>query len=172
MMMSMNEEGHYDHILIRDGAILVRVRRASCASTQDVQPEFFDVRTGVPLREIHPRFQEGELEHGVRLPDEVVATILGAGAPFGAEGRVDISKVISILDVKQRRLDTVVADSVLDQLRRIRDLLSEFMSVADLAEKEERFWMSQQVLTLVRKFSGRELEELQEIVQWLRSRRK
>jgi hypothetical protein len=172
MIRPMNDEGQYDHILIRDGAILVRVRCASCATTQDAQPEFFDVRTGVPLREIHPRFQTGELERGVRLPPEVVATILGAGAPFGTEGMVDISKVISILDVKQRRLDSVVADSVLDQLRLISNLLREFLSVANLAEKEERFWMSQQVLTLVRKFSGRELEELQEIVQWLRSRRK
>jgi hypothetical protein len=112
-----------------------------------------------------------ELARGTRLPSETVAVILGEGARFGADGSVDISKVVSILDVKQRKLDSVVADSILDQLRLISDLLREFLRVADSAEKEERFWMSQQVLALVRKFSGRELEDLQDIVEWLQSRR-
>jgi hypothetical protein len=172
MMLRMNGERQYDYILVRDGAILVRVFRTPCETGESVQLEFFDVRTGVPLREIHPRFQEAELERGTLLPDELVATILSEGVRLGVEASVDISKVISILDVKQRRLDSVVADSVLDQLRLISDLLHEFLSVADTADKDERFWMSQQVLALVRKFSGRELEELREIVQWLRSRRK
>jgi len=167
----MSEEEQYDHILIRDSAILVRIR-ARDETCEQSQPEFFDVRTGVPLREIFPAFQASELARGKRLPNEAVAVILGEGARFRADDSVDVSKVVSILDVKQRRLDSVVADSVLDQLRLISDLLREFLSVSDAAEREERFWMSQQVLTLVRKFSGRELEELREIVEWLRSRRK
>ena len=172
MIAHMTEEELHDYILIRDGSILVRISRANCETGENVQPEFFDVRTGVPLREIHPKFQPTELIRGARLTNEAVAVILGSGVPFGAGGSVDLAKVISILDVKQRKLDSVVADSVLDQLRLISDLLHEFLSVADLAEKEERFWMSQQVLALVRRFSGRELEELQETVLWLRSRGK
>jgi hypothetical protein len=171
MIRVMSEEEQYDHILIRDSAILVRIR-ARDETCEQSQPEFFDVRTGVPLREIFPAFQASELARGKRLPNEAVAVILGEGARFRADDSVDVSKVVSILDVKQRRLDSVVADSVLDQLRLISDLLREFLSVSDAAEREERFWMSQQVLTLVRKFSGRELEELREIVEWLRSRRK
>ncbi len=171
MIQAMNGEEYYDHVLIRDGAILARITCVDGNVREGAQPEFFDVRTGVQLREIHPPFQMSELARGARLPDEAVAVILGEGARFGAEGSVDISKVISILDVKQRKLDSVVADSVLDQLRLISNLLREFLRVADSAEREERFWMSQQVLTVVRKFSGRELEELQNIVEWLQSRR-
>lgn len=172
MITVMSDEGQYDYILIRDAAILVRIVRCGCQTGDTAHPAFFDVRTGVPLREIHPDFREAELARGTLLPEEAVVAILGEGARFGIDGSMDISKVISILDVKQRRLDSVVADSVLDQLRLISDLLREFLSVADGADREERFWMSQQVLTLVRKFSGRELEELRELVQWLRSRKK
>ena len=46
----------------------------------------------------------------------------------------------------------------------------EFLDAADHAQKEERFWLAQQVLTLVRKFSGRELAELEGIVEWLKRR--
>jgi hypothetical protein len=171
MIGAMNEEEQYDHVLIRDGAILARISCAGTDAREPAQPDFFDVRTGVQLREIHPPFHVSELARGTRLAREIVEVILGEGARFGAEGSVDISKVVSILDVKQRKLDSVVADSVLDQLRLISNLLREFLRVADSAEREERFWMSQQVLTLVRKFSGRELEELQDIVVWLQSRR-
>lgn len=167
----MNEEEQYDHVLIRDGAILARIPCAVRGIEEDAAPEFFDVRTGVQLRQIHPPFHASELARGTRLPMKAVAVILGEGARFGVDGSVDISKVISILDVKQRKLDSVVADSVLDQLRLISDLLREFLGVADSADREERFWMSQQVLTLVRKFSGRELEELRDTVAWLQSRR-
>jgi hypothetical protein len=75
-----------------------------------------------------------------------------------------------MLDIKQRRLDSVVADSILDQLRVVRDLLHDFLSVATQANSEERFWLSQQVLSLLRKFSGRELAEMEEIVQWFKRR--
>ena len=37
-----------------------------------------------------------------------------------------------------------------------------------MSSKEERFWLSQQALSLIRKFSGRELSELEEIVEWLK----
>jgi hypothetical protein len=49
-------------------------------------------------------------------------------------------------------------------------VLHEFLDAADHAQKEERFWLAQQVLTLVRKFSGRELAELEGIVEWFKRR--
>jgi hypothetical protein len=82
---------------------------------------------------------------------------------------VDLSKVVNILEIRQRKLDAIVADSIIDQVRVIANLLHDFLTVADLAQKEERFWLSQQVLTLVRKFSGRELAELEDIVEWFKS---
>jgi hypothetical protein len=83
---------------------------------------------------------------------------------------VDFSKVVSILEVKQRRLDYVVADSILGQVRVIRDLLDQFLKLAENVNDEERFWLSQQVLSLLSKFTGRELEELEEMVNWMRTR--
>jgi hypothetical protein len=50
--------------------------------------------------------------------------------------------------------------------------LNEFLHVADGAQSEERFWLSQQALALVRKFSGRELAEFEEIVDWFKNRPK
>lgn len=162
----MAEDVQYEYILIRDAAILVRVPRGG-TENEEVAPEFFDVRTGVQLKRIHPPLQPQELTRGYPLSKEAAAAIVSEGAPFGIELEVDLSKVISIQEVKQRRLDSVVADSILDQLRIISDLLRKFLSAADAADREKRFWMSQQILTVVRKFSGRELEELEEMVEWL-----
>jgi hypothetical protein len=148
---------------------MVRVPHG-CDGTQDRNcVEFFDVRTGVQLREIHPALQDGELERGYPLSEEVAATILKSGLPILAPPTVDLSKVVNMLEIRQRKLDAVVADSIIDQVRVIANLLHDFLTVADLAQKEERFWLSQQVLTLVRKFSGRELAELEDIVEWFKS---
>jgi hypothetical protein len=168
--MSASEEYHY--LLIRDGAILVRMPRDSESLREPMRLEFFDVRTGVQLRDIHPAFQEIELRRGYPVSPGHAASILNEGAPLGVDLAFDLSNVVSILEVKQRKLDSVVADSILDQVRLISNLLREFLRLADTAEREERFWMSQQVLTLARKFSGRELEELKEDLEWLKSRRK
>jgi hypothetical protein len=165
----MTEEQPYDYVLIREGAILVRVTRNRGATEEGTPPDLFDVRTGVQLRVIHPSFQPAELDRGYPVASEWAASILSGGAPQGADRTFDISKVVRILEVKQRRLDSVVADSILDQLRLICGLLEEFLQVADNAGREKRFWMSQQVLGLVRKFSGRELEELKDMLEWLRT---
>ena len=78
--------------------------------------------------------------------------------------------MVTILEARQRKLDAVVADSIFDQLRILTNVLHEFLDAADHSQKEERFWLAQQVLTLVRKFSGRELAELEGIVEWFKRR--
>ncbi len=133
---------------------------------------FFDVRTGVQLKEIHPPFSPGELERGYPLPPEYAEQIMAGGAPYGAELHADLSKVVSLLDAKQRRLDAIVADSILDQLRVIKGLMGRLLDAAENASGEDRLWLSQQVLSLVRKFSGRELAELEDIVEWFQKRPK
>jgi hypothetical protein len=168
----MDEENRYRYVLIRDSMVIARVLDPVYAHEIFTEPAFFDVRTGVRLKEIHPPFHASELVKGYSLARELAETILAKGAPLGLEFVFDLSKVVSILEVKQRRLDSVVADSILDQVRRISDLLREFVAVAETADTEERFWMSQQVLSFVRKFSGRELEEIEEVVNWLRQGRK
>jgi hypothetical protein len=165
----MNDSEDYDHILIREASILVRVPRGVRDLNKDVKPEFYDVRSGVPLKHIYPELQAIELHRGHLLAAEDAHGILkwafAADAAFSG-----LDKVVNILDIKQRRLDSVVADSILDQVRVISDLLKEFLSAAENAQKEERFWLSQQVLGLVRRFSGRELSELQETVEWFKNR--
>jgi len=168
----MNGEDRFDHILIRDAGILVRIRSGCGHADKENPPEFFDVRTGVQIRGIHPALQAGELDRGYLLPEEFAGAILKSGAPILAGRSTDLSKVVNILDIKQRRLDSIVADSILDQIRVISTILKEFLNVADGAQAEERFWLSQQVLALVRKFSGRELAELEEIVDWFKNRPK
>jgi hypothetical protein len=157
-------------MLIRDATILVRLPRGYRTANDACVAEFFDVRTGVQLREIHPALQDVELDRGHILPEEFAAAILKSGTPIMAGPSTDQSKVVNILDMKQRRLDSIVADSILDQIRAINAVLRDFLNVADEAQVEERFWLSQQALTLVRKFSGRELAELEEIVDWFRNR--
>jgi len=166
----MDRERTYDHILIREASILVRVPRDQKQRDLQVSPRFFDVRTGVELREIYPSLQESELKRGFPISEKSAAGVIRAGLPIGTGPDIDYSKVVTILELKQRKLDSIVADSVLDQVRLIADLLERFLEVADNAQKEERFWLSQQVLTLVRKFTGRELRELQEIVEWFQER--
>ncbi|AFM27042.1 hypothetical protein [Desulfomonile tiedjei] len=162
----MSTAGDFDHILIREASVLVRVPEGIRELNDDIVPEYFDVRTGVPLKNIYPELQTIELHRGYLLSPEDAQGILRCGLP-GLE-----PKVISILDVKQRRLDSVVADSVLDQLKVLTELFGEFLRAAEDASQEERYWLSQQVLGLLRKFSGRELQELQETVEWFRNRSK
>jgi hypothetical protein len=166
----MDIEATYDHILIREATILARVARGGGELHLRTLPRFYDVRTGVELREIYPALQESELKRGFPISEKSAACVIRAGLPIGAGPDVDYSKVVTILELKQRKLDGIVADSVLDQVRLIVELLERFLEVAENAHKEERFWLSQQVLTLVRKFTGRELSELQEIVEWFQDR--
>jgi hypothetical protein len=164
----METEEQYDHILIRDATVLVRFPKGIRDS--DRASEFFDVRTGVQLREIHPSLQPVELDRGCLLSEEAASTILRSGAPIMIDPSADSSKVVTILEAKQRKLDSIVADSIIDQLRVMTLLLQEILDAASAAQKEERFWLAQQVLPLIRKFSGRELAELEEIVDWFKER--
>ncbi|MFH1115541.1 MAG: hypothetical protein V1792_16660 [Pseudomonadota bacterium] len=168
----MSTEDHFDYFLIRDAAVLVRIRRGYGHADKENPPQFFDVRTGVQIRDIYPSLQAVELERGHVLPEDFAGAILKSGAPISPDRSVDLSKVVSIVDIKQRRLDSIVADSILDQIRVITTILREFLNVADGARPEERFWLSQQALAVVRKFSGRELAELEEIADWFKSRPK
>jgi hypothetical protein len=164
--MAMDDE--FEYLLIRDATVLLRV---PCRHRDpEATAQFFDVRTGVQLKQIYPGLQQLELDRGYPISREIAGLILKSGAPASVDAGADPSKVVTILEVKQRRLDAVVADSILDQLRVISDLLVEILKVADNAHREERFWLSQQLLTLVRKFTGRELSELEEMVEWFRRR--
>jgi hypothetical protein len=166
----MSTADEYDYVLIRDATIVVRVPRGAAETAREVLPEFFDVRTGVQLREIYPAFQADELQRGYILPDGHAGAILKGGTPITGGPSIDPSKVVTILEARQRKLDAVMADSIFDQLRILTNVLHEFLDAADHAQKEERFWLAQQVLTLVRKFSGRELAELEGIVEWFKRR--
>jgi hypothetical protein len=168
----MTDREKWAHILIREGAILVRVPQADPGGVHRQGLDFFEVRTGVQLKDIHPPFRPDELERGYPLPPEYAEQIMAGGAPHGAGLNADLSKVVSLLDAKQRRLDAIVADSILDQLRVINDLVGRFLDAAGNASGEDRLWLSQQVLSLVRKFSGRELEELEDTVEWFQKRPK
>jgi hypothetical protein len=161
-------EDEFEYLLIRDATVLLRVPVGH--RDPDVHAQFFDVRTGVQLKEIYPSLQQLELDRGYPISRETAGLILKSGAPASVAAGADLSKVVTILEVKQRRLDAVVADSILDQLRVISDLLVEILKVADSAHREERFWLSQQLLTLVRKFTGRELSELEEMAEWFKRR--
>ncbi|HMK36670.1 MAG TPA: hypothetical protein VK463_16470 [Desulfomonilaceae bacterium] len=165
-------KGEYDHILIREATILVRVPEGTRELLEDRAAEFFDVRTGVQIPRIYPDLQAVELHRGYLLPKNHAAALIRSGAALDGNPSMDAAKVITILEVQQRKLDSVVADSILDQLRITVNLLQEFLSLADTAQKEERFWLSQQILGLIRKFTGRELSEIEEIVAWFRSTRK
>jgi len=168
----MSEKDRYDHFLIREGTILVRIPRNGPETGPGIGYEFFDVRTGVQLKEIHPELQDAELHRGYPILEDHAAAIRKSGTSVLAGPSVDLSKVVSILEAKQRKLDSVVADSILDQLQVIRDVLDGFLTVSRTAGEEERFWLSQQLLSILRKFSGRELAELEEIVDWFRRRPK
>ncbi len=159
-----NVETH-DHILIREGTIIARVPKGDRAG--GAETDFFDVRTGVQIKRIYPELQQIELGRGYVLSDFDAAAILKYRL-----NEANNQKIINIWEIRQRKLDSVVADSILDQLKLITILLQKFVETSDSADKEERLWLSQQILTLVRKFSGRELSELEEIVEWFSSRPK
>jgi hypothetical protein len=146
----------------------VRVPAQEDVSDVEGCPEFFDVRTGVQLREVHPPLQSTELNNAFLVADSVAESILKSGSATWLGPGVDLSKVVNIFEVRQRRLDSIVADSILDQVRVIRDLLQNLLDAAEGARPSERFWLSQQLLTFVRKFSGRELSEIEEMVDWFR----
>ena len=165
----MQDENRYDYLLIRDGAVLLRIQRGEGDDFVLETAEFYDVRTGTKVKQLIPELKESELRGAYRLSDHSAAAIVKSGVATGAEPAVDLSKVVSILEVKQRRLDNVVADSILYQIEVIRDLLNQFLQVAENACKEDRFYMSQRVLALVEKFSGREMAELEELTEWMRS---
>ncbi len=168
--MEIDAEIVYEHILIRDATILVRVSKNQGGAHQLEEARFFDVRTGVELREIYPPLQVAELKRGFIVSEACAASVLKTGIPIGASPDMDYTKVVNILDLRQRRLDALVADSIIDQVRVIKNLLTEFLDAAENAQKEERFWLSQQILSLVHKFTGRELSELQDIIGWIRKR--
>lgn len=168
----MTEEDRHNFILIRDGTVLTRVPHEREDAETQFPVEFFDVRTGVQLKEIHPPLQPDELARGYQLSETQAAVIIKSGIPVLSDPSADFSKVVSILEVKQRKLDSVVADSILDQLRVIEGILHDVLTVASTSQEEERFWLSQRLLPLLRKFSGRELAELEETIEWFRGRRK
>jgi hypothetical protein len=162
----MDEELRFEHFLIRESSVLVRV------PLRDGRPEIgsaelFDVRTGVQLKEIHPPFLGTELDRAFKLPPDHGEAIIRSGAHASADPSSNLAKVVSILEARQRRLDHVVADSIIGQVGVIRDVLDRFLSLAGNVNEDERFWLSQQVLPMISKFTGRELEELDEIVTWM-----
>jgi hypothetical protein len=160
-------DDQHEYVLIREAKVLARVDHGKNREQNGLAPELFDVRTGVQLREIYPPFDVTEVERGYKISKEYAALIFAGGVPFGAELDSNRSKIVDITDIRQRRLDSVVADSIFDQLRVISELLNKLLQAAENSSKEERFWLSQQVLSLMRKFSGRELSELEEILDWL-----
>lgn len=165
----MQDQVQFDYLLIRDGAVLLKIQRGQEDGFALETAEFYDVRTGAKLKKLLPELQESELLRAYKVPDQSAVAIIKSGAATGTEPTVDLSRVVSIHDVRQRRLDNVVADSILYQIEVIRDLLDQFLQVAENAGKEDRFWMSQQVLALLEKFSGREMAELEELIEWMRS---
>ena len=162
------DDDQHEYVLIREAKVLARVVHGKNQEQNRLGPELFDVRTGVQLREIYPPFDATEVERGYKISKEYAALIFAGRVPFGAELDSNRSNVVDITDIRQRRLDSVVADSIFDQLRVISELLNKFLQAAENSSKEERFWLSQQVLSLMRKFSGRELSELEEILDWLK----
>ncbi len=162
------DDDQHEYVLIREAKLLARIDHGKNQAQNGLAPELFDVRTGVQLREIYPPFEASEVERGYKISKEYAVLILAGGVPFGAELDSNRSNVVAITDVRQRKLDSVVADSIFDQLRVISELLNKFLQAAENSSKEERFWLSQQVLSLMRKFSGRELSELEEILDWLK----
>ena len=158
----------YENYLIRAATVLAVIPKGRVDESEIGAVRLFDVRTGVELREIHPPLGPADLSRGHQIPQEFAISILKSGAPLGVDPGRDASKVVPLLDMRQRKLDSVVAASVLDQVRIIRDLLQDILNVAETTQPEERFWLSQQLLAFIRKFSGRELSEIEEIIEWLR----
>ncbi len=165
----MDVSKQYNYYLIRDASVLVKMCDEKDTCVSDLYFQLFDVRTGTQLKDIYPPFEPSELKRAFKLSVETAAIIL-KNEYLGTNNEANqTAKVVTIVEARQRKLDSVVADSIIDQVYVIDKLLQDFLIVARNAPREERFWLSQQVLTLVRKFSGRELAELQEIVEWFKS---
>lgn len=164
----MTENIKKDHILIRDGAVIVRIIHSEDERSNDRTIEYYDVRTGVRLRKIFPPLQEVELERGCHITPDAASVLMKSSSFIREDDSTGVTKVVTILEARQRKLDGVVADSILDQARFISNMLREYVDVADQCTKEERLWLSQQILSTVRKISGRELTEIQEIVEWFK----
>lgn len=163
----MDQSKEYNYYLIRDATVLVRTCGNTSSDSLDLTFDLFDVRTGVHLKDIYPAFQPFELKRAFRLSRETAVAILKNECLSTNNENCATTKVVTIVEARQRKLDSVVADSIIDQVEVISRLLQDFLTVARKAPREERFWLSQQALTLIRKFSGRELAELQEILDWL-----
>lgn len=164
----MDQSKEYNYYLIRDATVLVRTFGNTSSDSLDLNFDLFDVRTGVHLKDIYPGFQPFELKRAFRLSGETAAAILKSQCLATHNENCATTKVVTIVEARQRKLDSVVADSIIDQVEVISRLLHDFLTVVRKAPREERFWLSQQVLTLVRKFSGRELSELEEILDWFK----
>ncbi|MGD9817077.1 MAG: hypothetical protein AB7V04_00095 [Desulfomonilaceae bacterium] len=159
----MTNQSKSDHILIREGSIIVRLLQSE---SEEPTLEFYDFKTGVRLKKIYPPLKPVELEKGCRITLEAACAIIKNLCFSDDPETSESGKVVTILEARQRKLDSVVADSILDQARIIANILRDYVELADHCNKEERFWLSQQILTTVRKISGRELSEIQEIVEW------
>jgi hypothetical protein len=160
------------YVFIRDGMIMARLSPDTRGDGMPSKADFFDVRTGVQLREIHPPLSKRDLERAVELSEEYALSLMSESSDVEPQGEVFFDKVVSLVEIKQRKLDSIVADSIIDQLSRIKDVLQSFLNAAAQAQDDERFWLSQQVLPLLGKFSGRELAELEELAEWFRTRPK
>ena len=164
----MDVSKHYNFYLIREGTVLVKTSETEGSDPSDISFELYDVRSGAHLKDTYPPFEATELKRGFRLSGETAALILRNEYLGSNKDHNNVAKVVTIVEARQRKLDAIVADSIIDQVNVITSLLQDFMNVARKATREERFWLSQQVLTFVRKFSGRELAELQEILDWFK----
>jgi hypothetical protein len=165
----MTDQTKIEYVLIREGSVVVRIIANENEASDEHLLEFYDVRTGVRLRKIYPPLQQVELDRGCRISAEAAGVIIRSSVSGNDKEISDSSKVVTILEARQRKLDSVVADSILDQARLISGILRDFVDVADHCHKEERLWLSQQILSTVRKISGRELSEIQEIVEWFKT---
>lgn len=165
----MTDQTKIEYVLIREGSVVVRIIAKENEGSDEQLLEFYDVRTGVRLRKIYPPLQQVELDRGCRISAEAAGVIIRSSVSGNDKEISDSSKVVTILEARQRKLDSVVADSILDQARLISGILRDFVDVADHCHKEERLWLSQQILSTVRKISGRELSEIQEIVEWFKT---
>jgi hypothetical protein len=161
----MGDKTAFTHMLIRDSTILARLEGES-GHYDPASTEFFDVRTGVKLKNIHPPMTDQDLERGYTIEAPLAQAILETGSAVWTGPDSDPAKVTSILELRQRKLDSVVADSIIDQVRVIHELLKKLLLAAELVRPEEKYWLSQQLLTFVRKFSGRELAEMDEMIEW------
>ncbi len=125
------------YVLIREATILVRVPQGIggwCGNPPGVlrRKDRGSVEGNLPA------FQVDELQRGYVLPDGHAGAILKGGTPITGGPSVDPSKVVTLLEARQRKLDAVVADSIFDQLRILTNVLQEFLDAADHAQKKKK----------------------------------